>query len=77
MVELPNTTAIFDGSLEGVVVDNLNYDAVLPIIKNDKMKSLTVDLAMASVNVQFIASGEKSTPSGDKFIPSLDLITQQ
>ena len=75
MVELPISTTIFDGSLEGVVVDNLNYDAVLPIIKNDKIKSITVDLATASVNVQSTLSGDMSTPSGDKSTPSGDKST--
>ena len=52
VIKLPVSTPLYTGELEGILVDNLSYDAILPIIKCDTMKSITVDLQTATLNVQ-------------------------
>ena len=51
VVTLPVKTSLYDGELEGVLVDNLSYDAVLPIMKGNTAKSITVDLQSATLKI--------------------------
>ena len=52
VVQLPVSTSIYTGPLEGIVVQNLLYDAILPIMKSDTVKSIRVNLSSASIDVE-------------------------
>ena len=50
VVQLRVSTSIYTGPLEGIVVLNLLYDAILPIMKSDTVKSIRVNLSSASID---------------------------
>ena len=52
VVQLRVSTSIYTGPLEGIVVLNLLYDAILPIMKSDTVKSIRVNLSSASIDVE-------------------------
>ena len=49
VVRLHVSTSLCNDELEGVVVQNLSYDAILPILKNCSTNSLTIDLLTGSI----------------------------
>ena len=48
-MRLPVSTSLCNDELEGVVVQNLSYDAILPISKNCSTNSLTIDLQTGTI----------------------------
>ena len=52
IVQLLVSTSIYSRPLEGIVVQNLLYDAILHTMKSDTVKSIRVNLSSASINVE-------------------------
>ena len=63
VVQLPVSTSIYTGPLEGIVVQNLLYDAILPIMKSDTVKSIRVNLSSASIDVEPPPAQRPSDPA--------------